>query len=54
MSGSFHINGHGLGLSKANAGLAQFDTGAVLVFFFEVVVSAIVGWELLGKVELLL
>ena len=42
MLGLVCFNRLGLGLSEANAGLAWFDKGVVLVVFLEVVVFAMV------------
>jgi len=42
MSGPLHVGVLGLGLSGANAGLARFDTGAVLVASFAMAVFVMV------------
>jgi len=51
MSGPLRIGVLGLGLSGANAGLAQFDAGMVLVAFFAMAVFVMVLTDMVRKMS---
>jgi hypothetical protein len=53
MSGPVHVGVLGRGLSGANAGLARFEVGAVLVAFFEVAVFVMLLTSSVRKVGLI-